>query len=724
MKKILISLAVLNLLLLLGLLGLVLVAEVYPFAPGTALYELQLGAENWRLGITQGTDAQAKWAAALAERRLADLAQAQGTEEINRQMERYLVALSKATSYLPQLTPEAKTEQANLLSGQFIRAEVVAYSLPADIQAAFLAALGNQQASVNNPAVVIDPMTLLESEIQAEPVPFLNKEYEHEIFPLTGGHANQDCESCHQYGLYANTTTSCAACHSLPEDKSAFRDVWITAMMPDNFNLKNPYPEHFSGDCEDCHTTDDWTPYQFDHAEVTECQSCHLQDLPETGSKLAVRDFLASYMTGYAYYSSEIAFNQSDHYPGDCIRCHTDVTNWQEAAFDHTNIRDCESCHLAETPSGHYDRACIRCHTDTDEWQGIEFDHTGYTRCSECHQDENPSGHYRGECSACHTTSGWLPAFFNHRGFGDCKSCHENANHFKGQCSSCHNEADWFEPYFNHSAFEDCADCHASPPNHYPGQCSLCHNDRRWDQVEFSHVNFPNCSTCHTDISPSNHFGTACSNCHNTVSWQQAIFNHTGMNDCSSCHAPPTGHYPGECTECHTTATWQAIQFDHAGYQDCLDCHTVSANHYPGECQLCHSTEGWFDVTFVHNTATACESCHTSPTGHWPGECASCHEVDSWLNVHFDHTDYTNCKACHIKPANHPHGQCSKCHTTSGWEYILPTPTPTPTGLPDDPGETYFPYPGLPVNLPTPAPVEPAPSQTPAPLPTPAPVNP
>ncbi len=722
MKKIIISLTILNALLFFGLLALALIAETYPFAPGTWVYELQLEAETWRLGMTQGAEAQANWAADLAERRLADLAKADSSDEISQNVERYLGALNTAAGFLLELPQEAKSEQMERLNSQIGRAEVVALSLPADNQAAMLAELTNQKNAILAINAVFDPITLLEFKINAEPVPFFNKEIEHTLFPLTGGHDALECESCHLYGIYANTSTSCVACHKISAEVNPFTDVLISAMLPDNFSLKNPYPEHFSGDCENCHTSDNWTPFQFDHADIIECQSCHMQDLPEVVSALAVRDFLTSYLTGYVYYQGDLAFNQSDHYPGDCIRCHTDVTDWQVTSFDHSNIRDCESCHLTETPDQHYDRACVRCHSDTENWIEINFDHTGYTNCTQCHQQDDPYRHYNGQCSACHTTSGWLPAFFNHRGFNDCKTCHQNSNHFNGQCSSCHNETDWFQPFFNHSAFDDCADCHESPGNHFPGQCSLCHNDQDWDEVEFSHVSFPNCAICHTEISPTTHFGNACSNCHNTVSWQQAIFNHTGMTDCVSCHATPEGHYPGECTSCHSTLSWSVIAFSHSGYLDCLDCHAVSANHYPGECQACHSTDDWYEVTFVHNTISACEDCHAVPSGHWPGVCSSCHETDDWLNLHFDHTDYTNCKACHIKPANHPHGQCSKCHTTSGWEYLLPTPTPTPTQLPGDPGTSIFP--NLPINLPTPAPLEPPPTPPQAPLPTAAPVTP
>jgi hypothetical protein len=85
-------------------------------------------------------------------------------------------------------------------------------------------------------------------------------------FPLTGAHANVDCEKCHTNGLFKGLDTTCFACHAEP-------------------------PEHvgqFGTDCAACHTTTAWTPATFngehtfplDHGEngLVSCATCHPVD--------------------------------------------------------------------------------------------------------------------------------------------------------------------------------------------------------------------------------------------------------------------------------------------------------------------------------------------------------------------------------------------------------------------------------------------------------------
>jgi hypothetical protein len=715
MKKILFSLIILNSLLILGLLALVLVAETYPFAPESSLYQFQLAAEQWRLGMTSGAESHANWAFKLSERRLADLAKIHVPELVDAAVTEYVAALDQAAGAISILPTENQVDLFNQLQTQLNQAETVALSLESEEQHALLSGMSAFKANLQSAQAPAVSHSLANAWISAKPVPFLDEDVDHEDWPLTGAHADLECETCHQHGLYTNTPTECAACHKVETAAEPFDMAIISVMLPDNFNAANPYPEHFPGTCDTCHTADNWIPFAFDHEGVTECQSCHYEDLPAAGSPLAVRDFLASYITGYVHYDGSVSPYDQTHYPGECSRCHTDVTDWTMASFNHSNIMDCESCHLAETPQPHYDRACTRCHEDVEDWNVATFDHTGYTDCLSCHEADEPFRHYNGQCSACHTATAWEPAFFDHTGYADCKSCHTTSNHYSGQCSSCHNETDWFEPFFNHNKFSDCADCHDAPTAHYPGECSTCHSDKSWKDVSFSHISYPDCTTCHTTSEPEDHYNTTCANCHNTVNWEQAVFNHVGLDDCATCHAAPTAHYNIPCAECHTPISWYLIQFDHTGYTDCASCHLTPANHYPGLCVDCHNSQDWYRTTFVHTESTTkCTSCHTSPTGHWPGECANCHETDDWTNVHFDHTNYTNCKSCHIRPANHSRGQCSNCHNTENWGILLPTPTPTATQPPDEEGSVINYWPSETIPLPTPAP-------TYSPLPTPAP---
>ena len=78
-------------------------------------------------------------------------------------------------------------------------------------------------------------------------------------FPLTGGHNQVGCGSCHQNGVFAGTPRRCASCH----------DRVRATGMPGNHVVT-------SAACDDCHTTRQWSITAFNHANVaTRCASCH-----------------------------------------------------------------------------------------------------------------------------------------------------------------------------------------------------------------------------------------------------------------------------------------------------------------------------------------------------------------------------------------------------------------------------------------------------------------
>jgi hypothetical protein len=81
-------------------------------------------------------------------------------------------------------------------------------------------------------------------------------------FPLTGAHANLDCQQCHANGVFIGTPTQCIACHAEPSYHAGL----------------------FGTDCAACHTTSAWTPAQFNgphtfpinHGRVvSSCRVCH-----------------------------------------------------------------------------------------------------------------------------------------------------------------------------------------------------------------------------------------------------------------------------------------------------------------------------------------------------------------------------------------------------------------------------------------------------------------
>ncbi len=144
-------------------------------------------------------------------------------------------------------------------------------------------------------------------------------------FPLTGAHANVDCNSCHADG-YEGTPTDCAACHADDYDQTT-----------------NPNHQQagFSMDCALCHTADPgWSPANFTahddlyfpiysgthNNEWDSCTECHL----DAGSG------------NYTTFS--------------CIDCH-EHNDPNELAGDHDDVNGYE----------YVSARCYECHPDGNE---------------------------------------------------------------------------------------------------------------------------------------------------------------------------------------------------------------------------------------------------------------------------------------------------------------------------------------------------------------------
>ncbi len=82
-------------------------------------------------------------------------------------------------------------------------------------------------------------------------------------FPLTGGHQNADCDSCHTRGIFKGTPTRCGVCHGSTSRLSGERKPVNHMPTTDN--------------CETCHSTYSWTQItSFDHGDTMgTCSTCH-----------------------------------------------------------------------------------------------------------------------------------------------------------------------------------------------------------------------------------------------------------------------------------------------------------------------------------------------------------------------------------------------------------------------------------------------------------------
>lgn len=545
--------------------------------------------------------------------------------------------------------------------------------------------------------------------------------FNHSFFPLTGGHAVNECSKCHTNGNYSNTPNNCVDCHQ------------------SNYN-STTNPNHqltdFSTNCADCHTTDPgWKPAEFrdhdsrffpiysgNHAEEwNTCSECHTTS----------GNFSVFSCTNCHEHSNQEDVN-SDHegvggyiYESNaCYQCHPQGNT--EGGFDH-------NASAFPLTGAHTTTACKDCHTNS--YSGTS------TVCSDCHinnynQSTNPNHQTAGIptlCSDCHTTTpGWKPAEFPiHNNYfvidgahttvaENCQSCH-NGNYAStpNTCAGCHinNYNQAVEP--NHvslSLSTDCAACHTTNPGWSPATFAV-HNT--YYLIEGAHsglacnschitgyTNTPNtCYGCHaTDYNQTtnpNHasaqFPTDCASCHSQNAWTPATFNHDPQyfpiysgkhqgewNACSDCHTNSANYSVFTCTTaCHPQSSTNEQHQGVGGYiytsEACLSCHPdgstagafnhnssafpLTGGHATPACSDCHA--GGYA-----GTSALCSDCHTgtynqtSNPNHSalgiPNSCASCHTTDpGWQPATFAiHSNYYALTGAHSTISNN----CASCH--------------------------------------------------------------
>jgi hypothetical protein len=685
-KKALIPFIAFNLLIILALAGMFVLSEAYPLHPGDSLYRLQHIAEQWRLRLTAGEPGRALVALDLAERRLDDLAQATGPRHTNAAAVAFDRALDQAAQRVQACPQPQQAQLQEDLTALLDRAKsVLAGRLPAaNVALATLQrkVLALQDGYAPGEVIAVPPEPVELS--RAEPIPFLGQDIDHTLWPLTGGHDGLDCSDCHQTGIYAGTPDLCQDCHDLPDS--------------------DLYPDHFEGDCLDCHLVDSWEPSYFDHAAILDCQSCHQDDSPSDHYARAndtwwLLDILSSRQT----VPMQGSLLDQRHYDR-CADCHTSTEDWDQIAFDHFGFTDCLSCHLLEGDlASHYPGQCSLCHT-TDNWHPLAFEHASVDDCRDCHTKDSPAGHYvragsflwyaawqaqpsalfsvqqtPTTCANCHLNTGdWTEVTFDHTGFDDCEACHlrldDLLGHYAGPCANCHTIDDWQEVTFDHTGYPDCLDCHALDEAHYPDQCSLCHSIDDWQSIEFGHKGLAACSSCHDWETSSLHYDGPCTTCHTTSDWTEIFYQHSPADDCRACHTVDFDHYRGQCSRCHNTDSWTEALQPHSGLVACGGCHPAPVSHYSGTCANCHATtSSWQQAGFDHTNYDDCRACHGAPDAHYPAQCSACHNTDSWTNHYVNHSAVASCTPCHQPPDAHWYGDCSLCHDARSWSTIVYT---------------------------------------------------
>src|SRR6266404_3645437 len=504
---------------------------------------------------------------------------------------------------------------------------------------------------------------------------WLGAKFDHSAtgFPLTNGHANVPCASCHLNNNYSLMIgpTDCgnSGCHLTTWQKTT-NPVHSSAGAA--FGVAN---------CAGCHNTISWTTAIFDHSTTgflltnghanVPCASCHVNN----------------------NYTLTIA-------PTECGNSGCHLTRWQQTT---TPVHSTSGPAFAATN-------CATCHT-TKGWDSASFDHstTGFaltgthaspspTPCASCHVNNNYTLN-SADCMGCHQ-----PEWNSTPSFGGNVPDHIKAGFptTAAACAQCHTITKWVDGKFDHAAFgfpltnshalaanggkvPSCASCHLN--NNYslttmPNDCgnSGCH------LTDWQKTNNPT----HSSSGPTFAVGN-CSTCHNTISWTTAAFDHatTGWALTGSHQMAPMGKVVA-CTDCHvgnnytfTTANTDCYGCHVAAWQSTTTMGGVVPNHvaagFPtSQCSTCHTTTTWTS-TFNHATTgfPLTNSHQMAPAGK-SATCAACH-INNNYTLTIAPTDCGN-SGCHLtawQQTNNPThasagapfaaANCSTCHNTITW---------------------------------------------------------
>jgi len=524
-------------------------------------------------------------------------------------------------------------------------------------------------------------------------------------FPLTFGHANVPCTSCHVSNNY-NLQVLPNACGT----SGCHLTTWQQTNNPVH---STSGPAFAAANCSNCHTTKGWDGASFDHSATgftltgthksptpTPCASCHINN----NYTLNSADCMGCHLVDWNRTPS-IGGNVPDHIKAGfpttaaaCSTCHP-ITTWADGKFDHTAFG-------FPLTNGHANVPCASCHINSNYSLNTAATDCGNSGChlTTWQQTNNPvhstagPAFAVGNCANCHTTKGWDGASFDHSVTGftltgthtsptptPCASCHINNNYTLNstECITCH-QPDWNKT----------ATLGGNVPNHitsgFPSTsaaCSSCHPITTWADGKFDHST-TGFTLTGTHMSP---VPTACSSCH--VNGNYTL----NSTDCMTCHTPDwnktatlggnvpnhiTSGFPSTaaaCASCHTITTWADGKFDHSatGFTlvgthmsptptACTACH-VNGNYTLNstDCMTCH-TPDW------NKTATLGGNVPNHITSGFPSTaaaCSSCHPITTWADGKFDHTTtgfpLTN---------KHTTVQCSQCHINGNYALkIAPT---------------------------------------------------
>jgi hypothetical protein len=536
------------------------------------------------------------------------------------------------------------------------------------------------------------------------------------FFPLTNGHANVPCISCHIGNNY-NLQIQALDCGN--------GQCHLTTWQQTNNPVHPSAGAAFAvAKCSTCHNTISWTTAIFDHSTTgflltnghanVPCASCHINNNYNLTIQPTDCGNSQCHLTTWQQTNNPTHSTSGPTFAvGNCSTCHN-TTSWTTAVFDHSTTgftltgthaspspTPCVACHVSNNYTLN-SADCMGCHlaawNSTPTFGGNVPDHVkaGFPTTAAA-------------CAQCHPITRWADGTFNHTAFGfpltnshalvanggkvpACISCHINNNYSltiaPTDCGNagCH-LTDWRTT--NNPAHPSAGAPFAA------ANCSTCHGTITWTTATFDHSTTGWALTGSHQYAPAGKIA-ACTDCHVGNNYTFTVAN----TDCYGCHqtawqstttlggAVPnhiTSGFPtAQCSTCHDTLLWANGKFDHSttGW-------ALQGTHVTTPCASCHMGASPFSLTSAN---TDCYGCHqaawlsTQTLGGqtpnhiaalFPTTCVTCHTTwvtTGWLGATLSaaqHTWYriphngSVCSDCHIDSTNYATFSCIVCHTQS-----------------------------------------------------------
>jgi hypothetical protein len=138
---------------------------------------------------------------------------------------------------------------------------------------------------------------------------WLDANFDHSFFALTGGHTSATCEQCHTSGTYEPMPTDCVFCH-----------------QPDYVEAPSHVASNFPQTCESCHSVSVWSDatYPHDFFPLTgghngpTCVQCHISGIYGTIPADCYTCHQAAYQTAPSHLASS--------FPTTCEQCQRSIT--------------------------------------------------------------------------------------------------------------------------------------------------------------------------------------------------------------------------------------------------------------------------------------------------------------------------------------------------------------------------------------------------------------